>query len=150
MFRIAPLTPIYRRGTPKPSGKQRDNAKSRQSRLSNREHFGHVALLPCAVPGCGTHPVHVAHIRFACAAENAPHVGKGMKPDGWRVLPLCPAHHTDGPHAQHRMNEALFWASHGINPYALARALWNLGGPIDEMRFLVERAPLIFPARGDN
>ncbi|MBX3489184.1 hypothetical protein [Parvibaculum sp.] len=148
MFRIVPLTPIFRRGSPKPAGKHRKAATGRQPR--NRAHFGIIALLPCAVPGCGAHPVHVAHIRFACVLEGAAHTGKGMKPEDWRVLPLCPTHHTEGPDAQHRMNEEVFWTSHGINPYALARALWNLSGSIEAMRFLVTHAPQVFPARRDR
>ena len=146
MFRIVPQTPIYRRGARKRANPAR-SAGQRQPRARDRDHLARIAELACAVPGCGRHPVHVAHLRYASAADGAPLVGKAMKPDDWRVLPLCPAHHTEGPDAQHRMNEALFWAKHGINPYALARALFNLSGPLEEMLFLVERAPLIFPAR---
>ncbi|MFN4228327.1 hypothetical protein [Parvibaculum sp.] len=74
-------------------------------------------------------------------------MGKGEKPDDWRVLPLCVFHHLDGPQAQHRMNEEGFWAQHGINPYALARALYNLSGDFGAMRFLVDHAREIFPDR---
>ena len=63
-------------------------------------------------------PVHVAHIRYACAIDGADIVGKSMKPDDWRTLPLCAEHHLEGSRAQHRMNEMLFWSEHGINPYA--------------------------------
>ena len=35
--------------------------------------------------------------------------------DKW-ALPLCSRHHRD----QHSMSESEFWASHGINPFALA------------------------------
>lgn len=149
MFRIVPQTPIYRRRPGKRATAAR-LARQRQPRQRDRDHLARIAELPCAVPGCGRHPVHVAHLRYASAPDDAPLVGKGMKPDDWRVLPLCPAHHTEGPDAQHRMNEALFWAAHGINPYALARALFNLGGTVEELRFLVDRAPLIFPVRQDS
>lgn len=148
MYRLVPLTPIYQRGARKPR-KTAPAKGQRQPRQRNREHLALVSELPCAVPGCRRAPVHVAHLRFASAIDGAPLVGKAMKPDDWRVLPLCPAHHMDGPDAQHRMNEAAFWASHGINPYALARALWNLSGNIDEMGFLIERAPQLFPSRDD-
>ena len=60
---------------------------------------------------------------------------------------LCAEHHLEGSRAQHRMNEMLFWSEHGINPYALARALWNVSGDMEIMRLLVARAPLLFPSR---
>ena len=143
MFRIAPMTPLYRRGSDKgapPDGQ-------RKPRRRCRVHLERVAQLPCAVPGCGVRPVHVAHVRYASAVDGAEHVGKAMKPDDWRCLPLCPAHHTEGRRAQHRTNEMLFWAQHDINPYALARALWNLSGDMDVMELVIERAPLLFPSR---
>ncbi|MEQ8282909.1 MAG: hypothetical protein RIC04_14225 [Parvibaculum sp.] len=146
MFRIKPLTPIYRRGR-KPTAPSSRSPGQRQPRLRDKTHLHAIAQLPCVVPGCGTRPVHVAHIRFASAIDGAPLAGKAMKPDDWRVLPLCPAHHIDGPQAQHRINEALFWEGHDINPYALARALWNLSGDIAKMNFLIAHARMIFPAR---
>jgi hypothetical protein len=142
MFRIAPLTPLYRRVRIAP---ERDYGL-RRPRQRSKEHLERIAALSCVVPGCHVRPVHVAHIRYACAADGADIVGKAMKPDDWRTLPLCPHHHLDGRRAQHRMNEEDFWASHGINPYALARALWNMNGDHDAMCFLVERAPLLFPS----
>ncbi|WP_293339341.1 hypothetical protein [Parvibaculum sp.] len=48
------------------------------------------------------------------------------------------------------MNELAFWSSHGINPYALARALWNMSGDHEAMRFLVEHASRLFPARPEE
>lgn len=146
MFRIRPLTPLYRKGAFDPAS--RDG--QRRPRRRSSEHLAAIADLPCAVPGCLARPVHVAHIRFACAVEGAEIVGKSMKPDDWRTLPLCPLHHLDGRKAQHRMNELAFWASHGINPYALARALWNMSGDHEAMRFLVEHASRLFPARPEE
>jgi hypothetical protein len=52
-----------------------------------------------------------------------------------------------GPRAQHKMNEEAFWFAHGINAYALARALYGLSGQIEKMMFLVEHAQYIFPVR---
>ena len=117
----------------------------RKPRKRDKEHLAAVSLLPCAVPGCGREPVHVAHIRYADANEGASLCGKGQKPDDWRVLPLCPEHHMHGPQAQHSMNEKMFWASHCIAPYALARALYGLSGQMDKMCFLIEHALHIFP-----
>lgn len=146
MARIAPMTPIYQRGQSRAQVVP-DAPNQRRPRRRDKEHLAAVSELPCAVPGCGRGPVHVAHLRYANALEGASLCGKGQKPDDWRVLPLCPQHHMHGPQAQHAMNEQMFWAMHRIEPYALARALYGLSGQVDKMRFLVEHAPLIFPAR---
>lgn len=143
MFRIAPMTPLCRRGF----DHEAEPGGQRRPRRRNKKHLRCIAELPCVVPGCFAHPVQVAHIRYACAIDGADIVGKSMKPDDWRTLPLCVAHHLEGNRAQHRMNEMLFWSEQGINPYALARALWNVSGELDVMRFLIERAPLLFPSR---
>tara|TARA_R110000868_G_scaffold107750_1_gene294666 strand:- start:5881 stop:6324 length:444 start_codon:yes stop_codon:yes gene_type:complete len=146
MARIAPMTPIYQRGQTRPRAMP-SAPNQRKPRKRDKEHLAAVSLLPCAVPGCGREPVHVAHLRYADANEGASLCGKGQKPDDWRVLPLCPEHHMHGPQAQHAMNERSFWAMHCIEPYALARALYGLSGQHDKMRFLIEHATLIFPQR---
>ena len=143
MFRVRPMTPLYRGTTL--DRELRDG--QRRPRRRCKKHLGYIADLPCVVPGCFVQPVHVAHIRYACAIDGADIVGKSMKPDDWRTLPLCAEHHLEGSRAQHRMNEMLFWSEHGINPYALARALWNVSGDMEIMRLLVARAPLLFPSR---
>lgn len=146
MARIAPMTPIYQRGQNR--GVVVPVAKGQRSpRKRDKRHLATIAALPCAVPGCMRMPVHVAHLRFACAIEGASICGKGQKPDDWRTLPLCPEHHLDGPVAQHRMNEETFWISHGINPYALARALYGFSHDLEKMKFLIEHAGIIFPTR---
>ena len=146
MARIAPMTPIYQRGQNRlrvmPSC-----PNQRKPRRRDKEHLTAISLLPCAVPGCGKMPVHVAHLRYADANEGASLCGKGQKPDDWRVLPLCREHHMFGPQAQHGMNERLFWVSHRIEPYALARALYGLSGQVEKMMFLIEHAKQIFPTR---
>lgn len=146
MARIAPMTPIFQKGQSRP-GVVPDAPRQRKPRRRDEDHLAAVSELPCAVPGCGRMPVHVAHLRYANALEGASLCGKGQKPDDWRVLPLCPQHHMHGPQAQHATNEQAFWAMHRIEPYALARALYGLSGQIDKMRFLIEHAPLIFPGR---
>lgn len=143
VFRIAPMTPPYQRGL----GEDTPRSRQRRPRRRCKKHLELVSQLPCAVPGCFDGPVHVAHIRYACAAEGADIVGKSMKPDDWRTLPLCVRHHIEGRRAQHRMNEMRFWADHGINPYGLARAMWNVTGDLDLMSLLIEHAPRLFPSR---
>lgn len=157
MARIVPMTPIYQKGQPK-SLTERDKAGhasaipsnialgQKRARKRDKKHLGFIATLPCVVPGCGRHPVHVAHIRYACAQEGATLTGKATKPDDWRVLPLCPAHHLWGPQAQHQTHEETFWRACNINPYGLARALYHFSGQHDHAVFLIKHATLIFPA----
>lgn len=144
--RIAPMRPVYQRGQFEAQGSPK-NVRQRRPRKRDRDHLAAIAKLPCVIPDCGNSPVHVAHIRFACAAEGADIVGKASKPDDWRTLPLCARHHLEGPDSQHAMNEEMFWYSHGINPYALARALYNLSGQSKKMHFLILHARALFPSR---
>ena len=52
--------------------------------------FGHVAELPCQIPGCGRHGVQVSH-------SNQSRDGKGLslKSYPWRVAAICPEHHVE-------------------------------------------------------
>lgn len=146
MARIASMTPIYQKGQSRPRVLP-EAPNQRRPRRRDKAHLAAVSQLPCAVPGCGRVPVHVAHLRYASALDGACLCGKGEKPCDWRTLPLCPDHHMFGPAAQHGMNEETFWLELAINPYALARALFGLSGQIEKMTFLIEHARLIFPTR---
>jgi len=143
-FRL-PSTPIYQKGARRKPRVVSDAPGQRKPRERDPLHLGYVAQLPCVV--CGSSPVHVAHVRYASAADDAPLVGKQEKPADWRTVPLCPSHHLDGPDAQHKSGEAIWWREVGINPYALARALYGCAGDIGLMRQLVEKARMMFPAR---
>lgn len=58
---------------------------------------------------------------YSYKGDPARHVGpmaqmsRSSTSDKW-ALPLCSRHHRE----QHSMSESEFWASHGINPFALA------------------------------
>jgi hypothetical protein len=101
-------------------------AGQRQPRKREPAYLQWVRRLPCVacaaegkiIPGC-----HAAHIRYADAAAGWTSPGLQSKPDDRRSLPLCPDHHTDGPDAQHRANERVWWSARGINPPALCSAL---------------------------
>lgn len=102
--------------------------RQRQPRVRDKAYLGWVSGLPCvacAATGRGFRSgVHVAHVRASYPdAEGWREVGKGEKPSDSRTAPLCPAHHMDGPDAQHRMSEKVFWTRLGIWPPALCRAL---------------------------
>ena len=46
------------------------------------------------------------------------------KPSDRFAVPLCAAHHREGPKAQHAAGERAWWAARGIDPYALAETLY--------------------------
>lgn len=46
-------------------------------------------------------PIEAAHVRMGSGA------GMSQKPDDWRAVSLCKAHHT----LQHSMGEVTFWAA---------------------------------------
>ena len=118
--------------------------RQRKPRVIDKKHKGLIAQLPCVI--CHVEPVQVAHIRYASAEDDADVTGAGRKPDDWRVLPLCPRHHMYGKDAQHSMGEEEFWRGHGINPFALAKALFKFKD-VYKMDFLVRNAKTLFPAR---
>lgn len=101
--------------------------RQRAPRLRDKPYLAWIATLPCVACYCRggfiTRPVHVAHIRSAYAADGWRETGKSEKPSDTRTAPLCPHHHTDGPDAQHRMSERLFWSCLDVHPPAFCAAL---------------------------
>lgn len=82
---------------------------------AEKRHHDRIAQLPCCV--CGRHGVQVHHV-----------ISDGYKRitrDHRFVLPLCPAHHNDGPDAVHRHDAAVWNARHGIDQLRLAETLWE-------------------------
>jgi len=76
--------------------------------------------LPCVVTG--VYGVEAAHISFAASEWGHHGRGKGTKAHSRWCLPLSAEQHAD----QHRMNEAGFWASRGIDPHRLALIIHGL------------------------
>lgn len=76
--------------------------------------------LPCVISG--VYGVEAAHISFAAPEWGHHGRGRGTKAHDRWCLPLLPEHHA----AQHRMNEAGFWASRGIDPHRLALIIHGL------------------------
>lgn len=52
----------------------------------------------------------------------------GQKPDDKWCVPLCAAHHREGPGAQHQIGEIAFWKHHQIDPLRLSILLFNCSG----------------------
>jgi hypothetical protein len=84
----------------------------RATRWRSQAHAAFVRSHECCVPGCTARPIEFAHVRLGSGA------GMGQKPDDWRGVSLCKAHHDE----QHRLGEASFWRVAGQNPEALIAA----------------------------
>lgn len=65
-----------------------------------------VQSLRCLVPGCTRWPSDNAHIETG---------GTGRKADADRIVPLCRAHHTDGPDSLHALAREGFEQRHGLD-----------------------------------
>lgn len=113
--------------------------RQRQPRIEDPSFLAFLRKLPCCV--CGAHPpVQAAHLRFGCPERGKPSAGLGTKPDDRWAVPLCPSCHLDGPAAQHRQGEARFWSRAGIDPFAVAEALYG------RFRATVTPSPKTFPS----
>lgn len=88
----------------------------------NEKHRAWIRQLPCAICGDNT-SVESAHVRYADANSGKTEMGMGRRDDIF-VLPLCGNHHRE----QHRGNERLFWKGVGLDPLALALALYKVSG----------------------
>lgn len=90
----------------------------RPRRLVDKAHLAYVATQGCAVPGCRRQPT-VHHLR----CHGADHAGGRRSSDRFAV-PLCHEHHQGNTGVHARGDEDAWWASHGIDPIALAARLW--------------------------
>lgn len=76
----------------------------RSSRWRSQAHCSFVRSHECCVAGCNGRPIEVAHVRLGSGA------GIGQKPDDWRTVSLCQAHHSE----QHRIGEQTFWRGRDV------------------------------------
>lgn len=115
--------------------------ESSRTKTANRGRVldpGYLALireLPCLK--CGMEPCgEAAHVRL-----NSASFGKrqalGQKPsDSWTV-PLCAGCHRDDPDAQHKVGEAIFWDTLGINPLLVCQDLQKAAVDVMKMRAVI-------------
>jgi hypothetical protein len=83
-------------------------------RERDRHHLKFVASKPCLI--CGRVPSDAHHVKFAQGAA------LGRKVSDKYTVPLCRLHHRD----LHRQgNERSWWKRQGIEPLAIASALWR-------------------------
>ena len=73
---------------------------------------------------CARDGVEAAHIRFADVLLGKREVGKGERPDDRWAVPLHYIQHR----AQHATGERKWWRSKGIDPLAVALALYEVSG----------------------
>jgi hypothetical protein len=94
-------------------------ALSTARRIRDREHVKSVAKQACLV--CGRRPADAHHLRFA----QSPALGRKVSDEF--TVPLCRGHHRE----LHRCgDEAAWWKKTGIDPTAVARALWLKTHPL--------------------
>lgn len=91
--------------------------------------------LYCGVQPCG----EAAHVRFANALFGTAS-GLGKKPRDRLAVPLCADDHRNARHAQHKQNEEAFWIGIGIDPYGLAKRLYEKRGDFAAMENVVRVA----------
>jgi hypothetical protein len=87
----------------------------RKSRVYDDDYLAWIRQQPCCLCGDNVH-VEAAHLRVGSIVDGKVYTGMGQKSSDRWALPLCGRHHRE----QHTMNEREFWASYGINPFALA------------------------------
>ena len=82
-------------------------------RVRDRDHVRFVAKQACLI--CGRQPCDAHHLRFAQSRA------LGRKVSDEFTVPLCRGHHRE---VHRHGDEAAWWSKSGIDPGAIARALW--------------------------
>lgn len=98
----------------------------KRERIRSARHLAWIRTLPCVVTG--TIPVEAAHISYADPLYGKKGRGMGLKEDDCWVVPLNPRQHAK----QHSMNEKNYWKQCGIDPCAVAKALWECSGDTEK------------------
>jgi hypothetical protein len=94
--------------------------RQRQPRVKDAAFLAFVRTNPCCA--CNRTPSQAAHIRMGSLAHDKRPTGKGERPsDRWSV-PLCARCHLG---EQHRMGERIFWEQCGIDPFTIAKKLFE-------------------------
>lgn len=84
-------------------------------RERDREYLAWLRTQPCVICGDNT-SVEAAHLRVGSVNYGKPPAGMQEKSSDKWALPLCGKHHRES----HSMNEREFWASYGLDPFALS------------------------------
>ncbi len=108
-----------------------------RSGVSTQAHKAAIAQLFCIATairyGLEKGGVQVAHLRFSSAAHGKVNPGLQRKPHDRWTLPLCAAEHR----RQHAGAEAAYWEELGVDPHAIAQALWEVSPNVEAMRVVL-------------
>jgi hypothetical protein len=92
-----------------------DELGQRHPRQHDNDYLDYIRSLPCCICGDNT-STEPAHLRVGSVNDGKPYGAMQMKSSDRWALPLCGRHHRE----QHSMNEQEFWASWGLDPFALS------------------------------
>lgn len=111
----------------------------KRPRQRDERHLVFIRQLPC-LSCLRAAPSQAAHVRYGDLSRDKPSAGIGEKPSDRYVVPLCDWCHVTGPEAQHRVGEDRFWSRLGIDPLAVAEALYEASGDVSRGTLIVLRA----------
>ena len=121
-----PAPPEPGRQSPSPQSRAVDKSLltlPEPRRVRDREHVRALAKRPCLI--CGRRPSDAHHLRFAQSRA------LGRRVSDEFTVPLCRGHHRE----VHRCgDEAVWWQNLGVDPTAVARALWLETHPLSAAR----------------
>lgn len=107
----------------------------KRPRIKGEDHLRFIRRLPSLVSGA--RPVEACHIRYADVTRGKRGVGTGEKPDDAWCTPLTPAEHRD----QHAFgDEREWWRLRGIDPIAVALALYRASGDEEAAELILASA----------
>lgn len=111
-----------------------DPSDKKQKRIEDNPHLAFIRKLPSVISG--RTPCEACHIRTGNPTYRKKRTGGQQRPDDAWALPMTPDEHR----AQHDMNEMAFWKQHGIDPFAMALALYEVTGDIKAGRKIIRDA----------
>lgn len=95
-------------------------ANFRRPIVKNKRHLANLRGLPCVI--CGRKPCDAHHLM------RTPEKGMGRRSGDRWAIPLCRGldGHHQGPESVHANgNETVWFRAHGLDPIAIAEALWR-------------------------
>ncbi len=113
-----------------------DKSGKQTRRIEDPAHLAFIRTLPSVVSGALG--CEACHIRAGSAVHKKKHTGMAQKPDDCWTLPLTPSEHRE----QHSENEMAFWRRHEIDPFELAKKLYEATGDRDAaLRIIADARP---------
>lgn len=102
--------------------------RQREQPIKDPAHLAFVRTQPCCCGCRRAAPTEAAHVRMTRPGVAKRPTGMAEKPSDRWTVPLSAWCHREGPDAQHRSSEAVFWESRGVDPFAIADRLWLASG----------------------